>query len=594
MNRQRDIWDKKKMIAFLLGFIGISITCVPYLLLGAKSVIMYHDQLDVEVLCYIYQAKYLFSGENIIPEMMNGIFKSGMSPPAPLAVLFYKVMPPLSAYIFNQYIVCICAFIGMFLCVYEVLKDEKIALLTAGIYALIPLHSVHGLSILGQPLLIFAFYGLYKNKHKIGNLLIIAFVTGMSSLALGGYYFVGFACLFELYMIYKKEFFEKKYVAVGIFVMTVLYCAMDKDLLLQVIGVLDNVVVHREEFVMHSLPMLETFLDTMIVGGQHARDYHIPIFVVSTIFVILGIVGRKRIKEELKLYYRLLFVFYSLNTAFALFQVFWYSEMIIALRNDVGGIFKYFQLNRFYWASPTLWYFILAICAYIIIHGVWGFEDVAKPSLTLHQEKRVKTVGIVAAFLVFASTGIIVLKYSAFNYNMQKLVYGESYEAMTWGDFYAEDVFEEIDAFIGEPKENYGVASLGIYPAAALYNGFYCIDGYSNNYPLSYKQEFRKLIAGEIEKSEAIRVYFDEWGSRCYLLSAEIGMDNFKISKKSGVVVEDFTLDTEQFVNMGGKYIFSAVPIMNAGQLGLTLAREEPFETEDSYYRIYLYEALLE
>ncbi|MBO5281674.1 MAG: hypothetical protein J6B43_00890, partial [Lachnospiraceae bacterium] len=61
--------------------------------------------------------------------------------------------------------------------------------------------------------------------------------------------------------------------------------------------------------------------------------------------------------------------------------------------------------------------------------------------------------------------------------------------------------------------------SLGITPAAALYNGFYCLDGYSNLYPLEYKHEFREIIARELEKSEGVRVYFDAWGNRCYLFN---------------------------------------------------------------------------
>lgn len=42
--------------------------------------------------------------------------------------------------------------------------------------------------------------------------------------------------------------------------------------------------------------------------------------------------------------------------------------------------------------------------------------------------------------------------------------------------------------------------SVGIYPAAAAYNGFHCLDGYSNNYPLEYKHAFRQIMEGELDK----------------------------------------------------------------------------------------------
>lgn len=41
---------------------------------------------------------------------------------------------------------------------------------------------------------------------------------------------------------------------------------------------------------------------------------------------------------------------------------------------------------------------------------------------------------------------------------------------------------------------------------------------------------------------------------------------------------------------LGGEYLLSAAYIVNAQEQGLKLLREEPFETEDSYYRIFVYE----
>ena len=69
------------------------------------------------------------------------------------------------------------------------------------------------------------------------------------------------------------------------------------------------------------------------------------------------------------------------------------------------------------------------------------------------------------------------------------------------------------------PVEDYRVASIGIHPAIAQYNGFYTLDTYNNFYPLSYKHEFRKIIEKELEKNKKIRNYFDAWGGRCYFFT---------------------------------------------------------------------------
>ncbi len=41
---------------------------------------------------------------------------------------------------------------------------------------------------------------------------------------------------------------------------------------------------------------------------------------------------------------------------------------------------------------------------------------------------------------------------------------------------------------------------------------------------------------------------------------------------------------------MGGRYLLSAAYISNAEEQGLTLLNETPFETDGSYYAIYIYE----
>ena len=43
---------------------------------------------------------------------------------------------------------------------------------------------------------------------------------------------------------------------------------------------------------------------------------------------------------------------------------------------------------------------------------------------------------------------------------------------------------------------------------------------------------------------------------------------------------------------MGGRYLLSAAYIDHCEDTGLKLIREDPFETEDSYYRIYLYRVM--
>ena len=148
------------------------------------------------------------------------------------------------------------------------------------------------------------------------------------------------------------------------------------------------------------------------------------------------------------------------------------------------------------------------------------------------------------------------------------------------------NVFDSIKNHIGKDVKDYKVVSLGIYPAAASMNGFYTLDGFFQNYPLEYKHDFRKIIAGELEKSEHLREYFDYWGNKCYILTSEFPKE-YKISKNADITIQNLEIDTAQLKAMGGDYIFSALPINNFEELSLTF--EGNFDTPTSFWRIYLY-----
>ena len=126
--------------------------------------------------------------------------------------------------------------------------------------------------------------------------------------------------------------------------------------------------------------------------------------------------------------------------------------------------------------------------------------------------------------------------------------------------------------------------------AGELYHGFYCLDGYSNNYDLAYKHRFREIIAPELDKSEYLTEQFDGWGNRCYLYSAEC--PGYYTVQKGGFYFQNYEINAQSLKELGGRYLLSAAYIDHCEDTGLKLIREDPFETEDSYYRIYLYRVM--
>jgi hypothetical protein len=104
---------------------------------------------------------------------------------------------------------------------------------------------------------------------------------------------------------------------------------------------------------------------------------------------------------------------------------------------------------------------------------------------------------------------------------------------------------------------------------------------------LEYKQKFRRIIAKELDKNTEIRNYFDNWGNRCYLFTAETGLD-FNIYKTNKMkTIKNLELNSAALRDMGVQYIFSGVKILNYKDNKLIYLRH--FTSEDSPYNIYLY-----
>ena len=158
---------------------------------------------------------------------------------------------------------------------------------------------------------------------------------------------------------------------------------------------------------------------------------------------------------------------------------------------------------------------------------------------------------------------------------------------ISWESYYAEELMEEVELAIGRKMSDYRVAHLGISPAPSLMHGFYTVDGYSNNYPLEYKQQFRKVIEKELEKSEATRLYFDQWGSRCYLFNASSGT-YWNMGKEEEVKYEHLDFNMDALKELGCEYLFSGGKLLCAEELGLAFMGY--YETENSYWGIWLYQ----
>ena len=586
---------KTEKIWFLLGILAVLAMGIPYFILGKDSIFVYHDQLDGEVIAYLLQARHLWDGSNLLPEFMNGAAKTALTMPAPACVLLYRWLPTEAALACMQIFGSLTGYVGMFLLIRWAAEDSEIlrhrsgiagffAVMVAGMYAYLPFLPVYGLSQYGLPLLWYCMLRLGEQgrsrKFYAAAFFYVIFFGVNSSLVLAGFAVLGIWALWELVTLVRRKFSVRQ--GLGWLLLLAVYLLENGSLLREILGG-DGVVSHKSEYALSASAFLDQLWTNLTQGGQHSVDYHKWIAVVILLAAVVTVIRMKTQQDGTAVRCRrALLVSCGCILLFAVAAALWDSNVGVSIRSGFGAL-KGFQANRVLWLSPCLWYFALG-CGLLLL----------TESLSASQNGKLRKY-LSAVMLLFAlgmtvATAAQILLESNLKPNLQKLV-NRDYSAMSFRDYYAVDVLDQVQEYIrdtyGEEPEEYRVVSLGIDPAAALYHGFYCLDGYSNNYDLAYKHRFREIIAPELAKSEYLTDQFDNWGNRCYLYSAEC--PGYYTVQKGGFYFQNYEINAESLWKLGGRYLLSAAYIDHCEDTGLELLRREAFETEESYYRIYLY-----
>lgn len=679
-----------------------------FFLLGKNCVFEINDQLDETLFTYVLNAKYLFSGVKSYPEMLGGVPKGGMSVSACLFIPLYRLFPVFEAFMIQYVVVVATAYMGMYLCVKELTGSGYIGFLCGGMFMFLPYQPVYGLSVVGGPLIFYAFLCLYRQKHVIINGLLILYFALGANLVLLGYVALGFVLLADIWILIKwirkdrhlpdetrcrtEREGQNKWFLLGSLELLLVYIIVNFPLFSELLLGSGGYVSHREEMaITGNGDFWGCVKDVFLNSAQHAFSFHqkliLPILVVIVFYAFRWkkwrrqIVSQQRNPEEniggreksgyvraeynesipadvnkeaagkertdfgeedienarrCQTMYAWLVLILLINVLTALFYGFCQSRIVVDFRNSVSGFFHYFSPQRVYWIYPTTWYVSAGLAAGLI----WRDHDFLSRKRRIVEREKMSA----SSFRQTSGTGHNIRKTSGTGSNIWKLsgtgnniwkppgtgrkIAGDifawllicavltptawqirqnsiwilnksqyknncSVGLMSWADYFAEDLMEEIETAIleetGQPQGEYRVASLGMCPAVALEAGFYCIDGYSNNYSLEYKHAFREIIEAELEKCPPMKGYFDSWGSRCYLFTEE-SQNYYYLAKDADFRYEKLRLDTEKMKKLGCKYLFSAAEIEegNADRMGLELFGV--FDTEDSYYRVWVYE----
>ena len=558
--------NNRKYISLAVAILILYLS--PLFILGQNAHILIHDNLDSNVVWFkiLAESGHIFGSlDAMIPNIMNGLPRDCLGSEFSVILWLYYLLGPFTAYIVNITVMHFIAFIGMYLLLKShFLRDEKYEIIIVGAalaFALLPFWPSGGLSIAGQPLVLYAFLNIRANLSTKKDWLILLFIPFYSSFIVSFVFF-----LFAMGMLWIYDTVKTKRINYPFFIaialMTSIFVIVEYRLIYDML-LNSGYVSHRVELSgdvlsgVGAITAIKTSVYNFIFGQYHAvslQQYFIGLSVATAVIIIL----LKKLREDL------LIILLVITAAISLFYGFWSWEGLIPLKEQFI-LFRTFQFGRFHWLHPLLWYVIFALALKVV------FDN----------RKYGKQIAII---LILLQIGFLFC-YSGGSVQSGGIGIIQS-EGLTYEEFYSEDLFHDIANYIGEPQANYRVVSIGLFPSIAQYNGFYTLDSYQANYPLEYKHEFRRIIEKELDKNDELRVYFDNWGSRCYIFVDELGQ-NYLITKDKEIKVKNLELNSDALKRMGGNYVISAVEITNSDDNNLKLLKI--FENDRSPWKIWLY-----
>jgi len=524
-----------RWLQLALPLVIIALYFTPFFILGENAAVPTHDNIDSNL---VWELILLRSGEMFgpldatVPQMLGGIPRNCFVSEFSATHLFFAVLPPFYAYVAHMIAMHTAAFFGMYLLLSRhVTPNPLIAPGVALAFALLPFWPFGGLSIAGLPLVLYAFLNIRKHESIPAGFLILAVVPFYSWFVYSYAFFLAVIGAVWAYDLVRTRQPNYTFLLAIVF-MGAVFCLVEYRMIYSIF--LDpGYVSHRTEFVFR-IPTIaaaaESSLDLFLSGQDNTYAFQWVAIIPALVFAGVMAVWRRIVSEGRLLIALLVFI--------ALTSLFYGFATLLPLP-DISG----FQFNRMMWLNPLAWYLIFAVSLAIIwkSHRYGGYLAVI--------------LLVVQAGFLFSVPGNDVIQAGGTGLL--------NAEGVSFRSFYSPALYAKIRDDVGRPQDSYRVGCIGIEPAVVQYNGFYTIDGYLINYPLEYKHRFRTLIENELARNGNRQVYFDRWGSRCYVFTAEKGRTIYRLNLNESAYG---TLDLD--------YIFSASEIKNYRENNLSLVGE--------------------
>lgn len=577
---------------------------LPLFTTGQDLYIPPFDILDSVIVWYkilVESGKVFADSMEIIPNMMGGMPRISYGSELSLTLWLFYIFPPFSAFVANEILLHTVAFISMYVLLShyflpKIFVGRATTIVVSSLFfALLPYWSMGGLSVPSIPLALYVFLNFLTKKDSMTDWIILILIPFVSSLVLVYFFF-----LFTMGVVWLVDALQKGKPNLNFFaallVMSILYLCVEYRLVTE--------MLLPSDFVSHRVEMSRIYVDlfglykgvhlTFLNGQEHTpvetSRYILPFIFFSLILTFF----RQRLSASASLTTVILFLlmffldgwssFFGHRYAMPVIFIFLLSGFIFHRRERIlfqlmilqitfsflYGVIYYrglhaltknfpflemFNLSRFSYLQPVLWYIIFAIALYSV-------------------SRKLKYGSLVAIVLALFQLPIL---FQDRSFSMP------DEDRLTYKSYYATELFDDIRSYIGKPQNSYRVASFGIQPAVSQYNGFYTLDGYLANYQLEYQHLFSAFNNIDVERSR-LNPFGGHWTSKCYFKTD--GKTYFEY--KRGEKINSLDLQFDLLRKHGLEYILSGYEILDPERYHLQFRNH--FTSSTSYWDVYLYE----
>ncbi len=580
-----------------------------------------YDNLDSNVvwLKILAESGMIFADNNaVIPNMMNGLPRLSYGSEFNVLLWLYYFFSPITAYTINEVLIHTVAFFSMFLLIDRYIVPShfryrySIIYFTSLVFALQPFWPSAGLSIAALPLITYIFINIHTNRATKLDWFLLFLLPFYTSFVLVYAFYLGFVLLFIIInTIYSKKFNITFFIA--FLTLLSLYLLVEYRLVLSMI-LHNGFISHRTEF---NVFFTESFISAtrkfylFFLNGHetHLRGTQMPLILPFILFAMLLQLFKRRL---------------TANESLVIITLFAISMMLNVWSDSLGSIYSIpliilFSIGYMIY-NKNLSTLNITMIATIFISAIYGytfyvgFDFVLDwfsifQSLSLARGSFIQPLfwGILISFggmvvykklhfqVLFLVIILAIQLYISSLYSWYKI---DRYKDLSsFNNYYAPELFEKLKKDIPEDIKNVHFVSYGIEPAVALYNGLYTVDGYSTNYPLSYKYKFQKVNVYEADNlfttnetfnSWESKIYtadkiFDEWGSKLYILSIHSSIGDYK----KGLVIYKLNFNENALQDLGTDYLLSSCKLVNPQSRKLIL--RQSYTGKENSWDIYLY-----